>query len=107
MLTGRKISCQWLEKGDRNTSFFHAVCTERKRRNKIWRLKKPEGGWEEREEGIQEIISNYFSEIFRSNGANDFQALLTSVPQCVSHDMNASLLDEFKREKIEAACTWT
>lgn len=35
----QRAHIQWLEKGDRNTSFFHAVCSDRKRRNRIGPLK--------------------------------------------------------------------
>jgi hypothetical protein len=39
-----------LQFGDRNTSFFHNACSERKRRNGIGKLKKEDGSWVEGEE---------------------------------------------------------
>jgi len=58
----------WLEKGDRNTSFFHKWCSERKRRNRIGRLKKEDGGWVEEELEKQDFIANHFMQLFNSKG---------------------------------------
>ena len=53
-----------LEKGDKNTKFFHSWCSER-RRNRIGKLKKEDGGWVEDEVEKQEFISNHFVQLFR------------------------------------------
>lgn len=45
----QRAHVRWLEKGDRNTAFFHAVCAERMRRNFIGKLKKENGEWVEGE----------------------------------------------------------
>lgn len=84
-------------------SLIHAVCSERKRRNFIGRPKKGDGGWEEGEEGKREIISNYFAEIFKSNGLSNFQSLLDNVPTLVTQGMSETLLKEFTREEIKLA----
>ncbi|KAG0523282.1 hypothetical protein BDA96_07G110100 [Sorghum bicolor] len=41
----QRAHVNWLQLGDRNTSFFHKVCSERKRRNRIGRLQEENGGW--------------------------------------------------------------
>jgi len=46
--------------GDRNTAFFHASCTKRRRKNKIGSLKN--------EVEKRNFISNHFSQLFRSSG---------------------------------------
>jgi len=58
----------WLEKGDRNTSFIHKWCSERKRRNRIGRLKKEDGGWVEEELEKQDLFANHFMQLFNSKG---------------------------------------
>jgi hypothetical protein len=54
---------KWLEKGDRNTKFFHAACSERRRRNRIGRLQNGVGGCVEEVEK-QDFITNFFSTAF-------------------------------------------
>jgi hypothetical protein len=49
---------------DRNTTFFHKWCSER-RKNKIGRLRKEDGGWVEEEVEKREFISNHFVQLFR------------------------------------------
>jgi hypothetical protein len=61
----------WLNFGDRNTSYFHHACSERKRRNIIGNLKKEDGGWVENEDEKKTFITNFFSQLFRSNGIGD------------------------------------
>lgn len=53
-------------RGDRNMVFFHKWCSEGRRRNKIGRLKKEDGGWVEEEVEKQKFISNNFVQLFRA-----------------------------------------
>ena len=45
----QRSHARWLEKGDRNTKFFHAACSDRKRRNSIGPIKNEDGVWVEGE----------------------------------------------------------
>jgi hypothetical protein len=67
----QRAHVKWLEKGDRNTSFFHAACTERRRQNRIGKLRRDDGGWVEREEEKKSFITNYFVQLFRSQGSHE------------------------------------
>jgi hypothetical protein len=49
----------WLQFGDH---FFHKVCSERRRRNRIGSLQKENGGWVEEEEKKKKVL-----QLFRSN----------------------------------------
>jgi hypothetical protein len=68
-----------MQYGDQNTSFLHAACFERKRSNRIGRLRKEDGGWVEDKEEKKSFISNYFSTLFRSSGNRDNLRLLNYV----------------------------
>ena len=37
---------EWLKEGDSNSKFFHGRAIARKRKNKISKLKKEDGGWD-------------------------------------------------------------
>lgn len=41
----------WLQAGDRNTSFFHASTIRRRKRNKVVKVRNEAGEWVEKEEG--------------------------------------------------------
>jgi hypothetical protein len=89
--------------GDRNTAFFHASCSERRRKSKIGNLRKEDGGWVENEVEKGAFITNYFSQLFRSSGNQNSQWLLDCVENKVTSDMNNKLLEEFTREEVVAA----
>jgi hypothetical protein len=99
----QRAHVKWLEKGARNTSFFHVTCKERKRYNRIARLKKDDGSWVEGEEEKRRFISNYFYTRFRSNGPADCQQLLQAVERRVTSEMNATLTREFSAEEVKSA----
>ena len=46
----QRAHVRWLQERDRNTSFFHDVCKERRKRNRIGKLRKDDGSWVEGEE---------------------------------------------------------
>jgi hypothetical protein len=103
MFWRQRAHVNWLQKGGRNTSFFHAACRERKKNNYIGRLRREDGVWLENEGEKQDFISNYFSMLFRSNGGHNSQQLLNVVDKRVSRSMNDGLVKEFTEEEVKAA----
>ena len=77
----QRAHVNWLEKGDKNTKFFHSWCSERRRRNRIGKHKKEDGGWVGDEVEKQEFISNHFVQLFRSGAMGDTHQLLQAVSQ--------------------------
>lgn len=92
-----------MQKGDQNTSFFHAACSERRRRNKIGRLKNDEGVWVENEEEKRGMIAQYFKTLFSSNRGNNSDQLLDVVERKVTEDMNELLTSAYRSEEIKEA----
>jgi len=100
----QRAHVKWLEKGDRNIGFFHATCSERKRRNRVGRLRNGAGLWEESEEGKKAVVSNYFKNLFRSSGlAGRTQHLLDVVEPLVTGEMNEQLCKPFSVDEVEKA----
>lgn len=54
----------WLQAGDQNSRYFHASMSLRKRNNQIHRLQNDEGQWVEWDNGLEELITEYFSGLF-------------------------------------------
>jgi hypothetical protein len=92
-----------MQKGDRNTSFFHAAYRERRRINRIGRLRREDGEWVEGEEEKRAFIANYFSMLFMSNGGNTSVHLLNAVDTKVTMAMNTILMKEFTEEEVKKA----
>lgn len=100
----QRAHVNWLQKGDRNTSFFHAACRERRKNNRIARLRREDGFWLEGEGENQAYISNYFPMLFRSNSDHNSQQLLDAMDTRVSAVMNENLLKEFTEEEVKKCC---
>lgn len=99
----QRAHVNWLEKGDRNIVYFHHACSEKKRRNRIGRLKKDEGGWVVNEVEKMEFITNHFVQLSRSSANGDSQRLLNAVRPRVTEQMNDVLLKVFTVEEIKCA----
>lgn len=105
----QRAHVNWLQYGDRNTSYFHHACSERRRRNHIGNLRKDDGSWveeEEEEEKRKSFITNHFINLFRSNtgdvGSSTQQVLDAVVPR-VTSDMNEMLTAEFTADEVKCA----
>ncbi|CAM8924024.1 unnamed protein product [Rhodiola kirilowii] len=96
----------WMSQGDKNTKFFHARASQRRKKNWIEKLQDGQGVVHEDQNKIMEIISSYFSNLFQSTltgNTSDLDAQLRSVAPVVNDDMNAWLLKEISDEEIRAA----
>ena len=72
----QRAHVKWLESEDKNTAFFHAFASERKRRNNISKLKREDGSWVEGEERLKDHITGYFYNLFTSTTDQNNEPLL-------------------------------
>ena len=99
----QRAHVRWFQERDRNTSFFHAVCKERRKRNRIGKLRKDDGSWVEGEEEKKTFIANYFLDLFRTRGDQVSQQILNAVEAKVTEPMNDSLLKDFTADEVRRA----
>ncbi|XP_074342398.1 uncharacterized protein LOC141679917 [Apium graveolens] len=81
----------WLREGDSNSKYFHVATKARRKLNKISTLANKEGvqvGWDE---GIQEVMIEYFSELFTATDM-DWTEVVSYVNRRVTNEQNADLL---------------
>jgi hypothetical protein len=75
----QRAHVNWLKNGDRNSKYFHSFASERKRVNRIKKLKKYDGSVVERDEEMAAVITNYFNSLFTQSIGNQMQELLAHV----------------------------
>ncbi|KAL8146232.1 hypothetical protein AgCh_004104 [Apium graveolens] len=92
----------WLEEGDQNTRFFHKFASGRKKTNQICRLKDKHGEWKSNEVDIQEIIIDYFSELFTSL-SNAGELSSGERVQNITEEQNWQPLEPISNEEVKCA----
>lgn len=63
----QRARANWLNHGDRNTSFFHTFASERRRKNHIKGLMSELGEWKSDAHGMSDIVLRYFQLLFTSS----------------------------------------
>ena len=74
----------WLKWGDQNKKFFHATASQRRRKNRIDGLQNHQGEWIDYQEGIENIILEYFAKIYRSDKPSNFDTSLCAISKRVT-----------------------
>ncbi|OMO59710.1 reverse transcriptase [Corchorus capsularis] len=93
----------WLSEGDRNTSFFHAQASKRRKKNSIEQLEGENGRLSDDPVEIQDIASAYFKKLFISSGSKHYDEILEAVNPSITTEMNEHLLADFTAEEIFTA----
>jgi hypothetical protein len=93
----------WLHAGDRNTRYFQNRASHRRRKNTIKDLRDPNGRRLTTDEEMRELARTFYSNLYRSEGANNMHVILDQVQASVSEEMNLKLLAPFSNEEIERA----
>ncbi|XP_062014109.1 uncharacterized protein LOC133730559 [Rosa rugosa] len=95
----------WLQEGDRNPGFFHRKAANRKRKNILLGLFDHEGQWKDDDEGMENIVTSYFSKMFTATDL-DVDAInltLAAIQPCVTSDMNQKLCAPYSEEEVKCA----
>ncbi|XP_065859366.1 uncharacterized protein [Euphorbia lathyris] len=99
----QRSKCDWLKKGDHNTSFFHAKCNQRRRTNKISCLENNVGEMVQFDADIENVVTDYFSKLFQSSDPVGIDSFLASINSSVSGENQVYLSEAFFKEEIVKA----
>ncbi|KAL0300467.1 UNVERIFIED_CONTAM: hypothetical protein Sangu_3119300 [Sesamum angustifolium] len=96
---------EWLRESDRNTKFFHARASSRCKKNEISRLKGEDGVFVKKKEDTQNIITAYFSNLFKSTKPHkeSIEEVLRHVQPKVTTLINQTLMQPFIAEEVTRA----
>uniref|UniRef100_A0A803Q977 Endonuclease/exonuclease/phosphatase domain-containing protein n=1 Tax=Cannabis sativa TaxID=3483 RepID=A0A803Q977_CANSA len=92
----------WLREGDRNSKYFHATATARRRQNAIQRLRIATGEWVDWQGGLLQVVVDYFNDLFTPSAVN-FAEVVDCAPSTVTIDQNKKLLEPVLDEEIKRA----
>ena len=62
-----------------------------------------DGVWQEEEQLIEEIVVNYYKDLFTTSNPTNFNELLEAVETKVSPSMNQMLIRDFTTREVEQA----
>ena len=93
----------WLKNGDRNSKFFHKKATQRFKKNSILGIEDKRGNWQEQPEVIEDIIVEYFAELFTTRNSVIEEGSLSFIPRLVTDEINEQLMGEFMEWEIQKA----
>uniref|UniRef100_A0A8I6XX79 Reverse transcriptase domain-containing protein n=1 Tax=Hordeum vulgare subsp. vulgare TaxID=112509 RepID=A0A8I6XX79_HORVV len=99
----QRAHVNWLQKGDRNTSYFQKFASARRKKNRIKKLRKDDGGVVEEEGEKEAVIIEYFGELFTSAAGTRMEELLLHVSPRITPTMNEMLTKVYTPEEVHAA----
>ena len=93
----------WFQEGDRNTRFFHTKASARYKKNLIEGLMDANGVWQKEEQIIEEIVVDYYKNLFTTSSPTNFNEILEAEETKVSPSMNHMLNRDFTAREVEQA----
>ncbi|KAM6568466.1 hypothetical protein CsatB_016451 [Cannabis sativa] len=92
----------WLRDGDHNSKYFHSLASSRKKHNSTTKLKDSNGDWIGWQDGLTDVITSYFENLFCSTGV-DTSGVINNIPTTITATQNANLLAPVSNEEVRKA----
>ena len=93
----------WLREGDSNTRFFHQRARRRRSRNRIIKLNQPDGSECTKVEEMHAMATDFYSNLFKSEGTSNMRMVLDHVPRKITNEMNKFLCAPFDESEVKDA----
>jgi exonuclease III len=93
----------WYLNGDRNTPFFHAWASHRRKVNRIEKIRDEEGMVWDKQEEIGMAFARFYQKLFSTGGSTGSDECLAGLRTKVTPEMNANLLKNFTMVEVEMA----
>jgi hypothetical protein len=99
----QRSRANWLQQGDRNTSFFHNFASARRKKNYLKKLKNYVGDWVEGTEMLKPLVFYYFSNLFTSEVHETDLEFLEKILPWVTPLMNEKLTAPVSADEVRIA----
>ena len=99
----QKARLSWLQEGDKNTKYFHAVVKGRRKRNKIGNLQREDGSWTTNDQEIAHEIAAYYKQLFKSSRIDCLDDMLDGIPRTIIDQINRNLTRLVEESEIKVA----
>ncbi|GLT56023.1 hypothetical protein SLA2020_290970 [Shorea laevis] len=97
----QRARVNWINFGDKNTKYFHAVATKRRQNNHIFQLKDDTGRILDREDTLLDYVHSYFQQAYSSQNTPNYNMLTELIQPSISAQMNEDLCKEVSYAKIK------
>lgn len=87
----------------KKAQFFHLRASQRKKRNKIEKLKKTNGTVTSDEREMSGMAYQFYKTLYTSEGTTNMDRVLETVPLKVTEEMNSLLMSPFGKEEVKEA----
>jgi hypothetical protein len=94
---------EWLREGDRNTAFFHAKASARRKTNRIDVLVREDGSVCNDQSEIKGMVHTFYEELFTSEPLVTMDSVIDAIPSKVDDQMNSDLCKAYTNDEIKAA----
>ena len=99
----QRSKVHWYREGDRNTKFFHARASEKRRKNTILGLWNDNGKWCESKESITATATSYFKNIYSTSFPTGTDEITNAIPRRVTKEMNTEPTKIFTKDEVTKA----
>nr|XP_051228987.1 uncharacterized protein LOC127346758 [Lolium perenne] len=93
----------WLQAGDRNTSYFHRKATWRAKKNKITELVNNKGVITQDDKEMNTIATEFFMELYKVDNTVQPDLVTRHLQNVISDEMNENLCMQFSDDEISFA----
>ncbi|KAH1122316.1 hypothetical protein J1N35_005476 [Gossypium stocksii] len=96
----QRARVNWLQNGDRNTSFFHKATVAHHNCNRILGLEDESGQWVSNPDDMIRVVMKHFGDLFMASDSGGDDRVLNLVENRISSSMNENLLKTFTKDEI-------
>lgn len=90
----------WIRLSDRNTSYFHRLATQKRKKKLVLTLEDGNEGLVEAEDNLSNLASRYFHDLFASKNIQNSSSLMSQIVMYIQPHHNMELMKEFLAEEV-------
>ncbi|KAG7588676.1 hypothetical protein ISN44_As07g009920 [Arabidopsis suecica] len=98
----QKSRSSWMQLGDNNSKYFHALTKQRRARNRITGLHDENGIWSTEDKDVQSIVVSYFKDLFTTTKPEAFEEALAEVQLLITEQINEFLTAPATESEVRA-----